>query len=624
MKTLLVGINASYSHTCLAVRSICAYVNQGGEVSPSLQSPRSAAVFSANPSAGSDAARNACSFVEFTINQPVGDILRGIVEQKPDTVLFSTYIWNAEITCKLIPDVKKLLPGAIIGAGGPEFGFAAEKYLTLLPELDFVVKGEGERVINNYQLIINNGRRRNNEQLSIINDQLKGVYYRTGDGQIRYSGDEELICDLSELQFPYPELVQNHDVDNKIYYYESSRGCPYSCAYCLSAVDKRVRFMPLERVYKDLQIFLDANVPLVKFVDRTYNLQPERYIAIWSYILEHHNGKTMFHFEIEAEYLTDEALDFLQKVPAGVMQFEIGVQSANKETLRAVNRSDNIEKLAENIRRIPRTIHQHLDLIAGLPYEDLESFGHSFDFVMALKPDALQLGFLKVLHGTPMEKYAAANNWKWMSQPVYETFSTPYMSYDDMLFLKDVEVLVDAYWNSGVFEHTMNFIGRTMGFWQFFSQMVCFARDRGVFAAAHRETFWFELFSEFIKANDKVNEPGVTGWRLKPVEGVAEKPAAKRGLCSEGETSPTHYSLIIINYSLLKYDFILRGKQGNFPSWYVRNYDKNRHWELLEQAGGIKNPREDFLHSEYEVFDCDVDADEPENHLGRFEKLVKY
>lgn len=622
MKTLLVGINASYSHTCLAVRSICAYVK------------------AKNPDAFID-------FKEFTINQPYGEIIRGIAQSNADTVLFSTYIWNAEITCKLIPDVKKLLPGAIIGAGGPEFGFAAEKYLTLLPELDFIVKGEGERVINNYQLIINNGRRRNNEQLSIINDQLKGVYYRTGDGQIRYSGDEELICDLSELQFPYPELLNRADFNsdtlcenksnknsllinnyslliNKIYYYESSRGCPYSCAYCLSAVDKRVRFMPLERVYKDLQIFLDANVPLVKFVDRTYNLQPERYIAIWSYILEHHNGKTMFHFEIEAEYLTEEALNFLQKVPAGVMQFEIGVQSANKETLRAVNRSDNIEKLAENIKRIPRTIHQHLDLIAGLPYEDLESFGHSFDFVMALKPDALQLGFLKVLHGTPMEKYAAANNWKWMSQPAYETFSTPYMSYDDMLFLKDVEVLVDAYWNSGVFEHTMKFIGRTMGFWKFFSQMVLFARARGVFAAAHRETFWFELFSEFIKANDKVNEPGVTGWRLKPVEGVAEKPAAKRGLCSEGETSPTHYSLIIINYSLLKYDFILRGKQGNFPLWYVRNYDKNRHWELLEQTGGIKNPREDFAHSEYEVFDFDVSADEPEKFPGHFEKLIRY
>lgn len=643
MKTLLVGINASYSHTCLAVRSICAYVNQGGEVSPSLQSPRSAAVFSANPSAGSDAARNACSFVEFTINQPVGDILRGIVEQKPDTVLFSTYIWNAEITCKLIPDVKKLLPGAIIGAGGPEFGFAAEKYLNLLPDLDFVVKGEGEKIIYNLQCIMYNFENLSGENESTVCSENPCVYYRSRNDENHYTLytiHYTLLPDLSELQFPYPELLNRADFNsdtlcekksntnsllinnyslliNKIYYYESSRGCPYSCAYCLSAVDKRVRFMPLERVYKDLQIFLDANVPLVKFVDRTYNLQPERYIAIWSYILEHHNGKTMFHFEIEAEYLSDEALDFLQNVPVGVMQFEIGVQSANKETLRAVNRSDNIEKLAENIRRIPRTIHQHLDLIAGLPYEDLESFGRSFDFVMALKPDALQLGFLKVLHGTPMEKYAAANNWKWMSQPVYETFSTPYMSYDDMLFLKDVEVLVDAYWNSGVFANTMKFIGRTMGFWQFFSQMVCFARDRGVFAAAHRETFWFELFSEFIKANDKVNEPGVTGWRLKPVEGVAEKPAAKRGLCSEGETSPTHYSL-------LKYDFILRGKQGNFPSWYVRNYDKNRHWELLEQTGGIKNPREDFAHSEYEVFDFDVTADEPEKFPGLFEKLIRY
>lgn len=342
--------------------------------------------------------------------------------------------------------------------------------------------------------------------------------------------------------------------------------------------------MPLERVYKDLQIFLDAQVPLVKFVDRTYNLQQERYIAIWEYILEHHNGKTMFHFEIEAEYLSEQALDFLQKVPAGVMQFEIGVQSANRETLRAVNRSDNIEKLAANIRRIPRTIHQHLDLIAGLPFEDLESFGRSFDFVMALAPDALQLGFLKVLHGTPMEKYAAANNWKWMQTPAYETFSTPYMSYDDMLFLKDVEVLVDAYWNSGVFANTMKYIGRTVGFWKFFCSMTEFCRASGAFEQPRRESYWFEILAKY---------------------------------------SANHTSYIV-HHTLLKYDFILRGKQGNFPEWYVRNYNKDRHWELLEQSGGVKNPRLDFAHSEYEVFDFDVDAEEPEKCPGQFEKLLKY
>lgn len=558
MKSLIVGINASYSHTCLGGRDIFAYVS--GRMAD-------------------ERGESNIDYKEFTINQPYGDVLRGIGESGAQVVLFCTYIWNAEMICKLIPDVKKVLPGVLIGAGGPEFGFAAQKYLTLLPDLDFIVKGEGEKIIYNLQLVISNygGKL----------DDVKGLYLRDANKNIKFTGEADLICDLSELRFPYPELLKhntetsNNYYLNKLFYYESSRGCPYACAYCLSSVDKRVRFMPLERVFADLQIFMDAGVPIVKFVDRTYNLQPERYIAIWKYILEHHNGKTMFHFEIEAEHLSEEALEFLQKVPAGVMQFEIGVQSANKKTLQAVNRSVNVEKLAENVKRIPRTIHQHLDLIAGLPYEDLESFGHSFDFVMSLKPDELQLGFLKVLPGTQMEKFALENGWQWMNLPVYETFSTPYMSYQDMMFLKDVEVLVDAFWNSGHFAHIMKYFGRTLGFWCFFSSLVPKARAAGAFESPRRDVYWFEFLAKEYAENPLILD-------------------------------------------LLKYDFILRGKQGNFPAWYKHIYDKNRHWELLEQNGGIKNPRTDFLKSEYEVFEFDVDAEEPEKFAGKWEKVVWY
>lgn len=565
MKILFVGINASYSHTCLAVREICEFVKCQLPADMFLET------------------------VEFTINQPVGEILRGIYERQPDLVLFSTYIWNAEITAKIIPDIKKLLPSVMIGAGGPEFGFAAELYLKKLPELDFVIKGEGEQTT----LEIVEGKDFNS---------IKGLYYRgsgDNDESVIFTGERELICDLSELPFPYPEL-QELPTDsgassinkNKIYYYESSRGCPYSCAYCMSSLDKRVRFKPLEQVFAELQIFLDRDIPLVKFVDRTYNLQPERYIAIWRYILQHHNGVTMFHFEIEAEFLTDEALDFLQSVPAGVMQFEIGVQSANKKSLDAVNRSTNIEKLAANVRRIPRTIHQHLDLIAGLPYENLESFGKSFDFVMSLKPDAIQLGFLKVLHGTQMERYAQENGWQWMENPVYETFSTPYLPYRDVLFLKDVEVLADAFWNSGVFFHTMRYIGREMGFWKFFKMMTELGQKQGVFDAARRETFWFE-------------------WLAGEIE---------RGCQNVSLNS-------VVLYDLLRYDFLLRGKQGNWPAWYRHNYKKDRHRQLLEDSGSLKNPRLDFGHSEYEVFSCDVDSLEPEKTIvenQRYEKLVRY
>lgn len=559
-KFLLIGVNASYSHTCLAVRSITEYIKQADK-------------------------NTDIDFAEFTINQPVGEILRGITKNAPQFVFFATYIWNAEIICKIIPDIKKILPDVKIGAGGPEFGFAAKMYLNKLPALDFIISGEGEETMRELVNVVTNDKFESANENPV--NMPAGVFYRQN-GNVVFSGERNLICNLSALPFAYPEVAQGKADYNKMYYYESSRGCPYSCAYCMSSLDKRVRFMPLERVYKDLQCFLDAGVPLVKFVDRTYNLQPERYIAIWEYILQHHNGKTMFHFEIEAEYLSEEALQFLQKVPEGVMQFEIGVQSTNKKTLQAVGRSPDVEKLAANVKRIPRTIHQHLDLIAGLPYEDLESFGKSFDDVISLKPDALQLGFLKVLHGTQMEKYAEQNGWKWMENPVYETFSTPYLSYDDMLFLKDIEVVLDAYWNSGVFANTMDYIGRHCGFWKFFCQMVEFGRSKETFEAPRRETYWFELLSAYTQPDAVIS-------------------------------------------NLLRYDFVLRGKQGNYPLWYEHRYNKERHRELLEAEHNINddkktpfNARLEFGHSEYEVFDFDVEKKCPENYPGTFEKLIKY
>lgn len=340
--------------------------------------------------------------------------------------------------------------------------------------------------------------------------------------------------------------------------------------------------MPLERTFKDLQRFMDAGVPLVKFVDRTFNLQPERYIKIWEYLLKNHNRKTMFHFEIEAEFLNKEALDFLQKVPEGLMQFEIGIQSSNKKTLKSINRSENTEDLAKNIRGIPSTIHQHLDLIAGLPFEDLESFGKSFDFVMNLEPDALQLGFLKVLSGTLMEQYAKENGWQWMENPAYETFSTPYLSYEDILLLKDVEVLVDAYYNSGVFKTSMKYIARTYGNWNFFVNLAKKARSKDYFDAPRREQYWFQVLKEEF-SEDK------------------------------------------ILYDLLRYDFVKRGKQGNFPDWYQHNYDKNKHRQMLEEAGALSNPRLDFAYSEYEVFNCDPRIEQPEKSFGtKTEILFRY
>lgn len=520
MRILLAAVNASYSHTCLAARAICEYVRVN------------------NASVQID-------FAEWTINQSHGEILEGMHSFRPDLLLFPTYIWNTSVVESLVLDAKKILPGCTIGAGGPEFGYNAKEYMSALPELDFVVVGEGEQTVL---------------ELSCTRDfcsdtlkEIKGLYYR-GKSGIEFSGERELLCDLSVLPFPYPVISE---CDTRIYYYESSRGCPFSCAYCISSLERSVRFMPLECVFADLQRFLDAGVRLVKFVDRTYNLDESRYLEIWKYILAHHNGKTMFHFEIEAEFLGEAALEFLQTVPAGVMQFEMGIQSANKRTLRAVCRSDRTEVLAANIRRIPRTIHQHLDLIAGLPHEDLESFGISFDFAMNLEPDMLQLGFLKILHGTQMESYAKQNGWKWTEKAAYETLATPSLPYADMIFLKHVEILVDAFWNSGSFRTTIEYAGKKYGFWSFFSTLARKAQVDDVFCQARRESFWFEYIAP---------------------------------MCDQ------------TMLELLRFDYIRAGKRGSFPAWYERRYDKTRHRNALENNGGVVNARLDFAYSDYDEF----------------------
>lgn len=597
MKILLVSVNASYMHTNVAIRALKTYAEKYCTLK-NLQ----------------------IEIAEYTINQPTGEVLRNIGFSGADAVFFSTYIWNGEYVCKLIPEIKKFLPGCLIGAGGPEFGYSAEKYLKMLPALDFVMFGEGEKTFSQIAELFSQ-----NQDFKSV----KGIYYRTpaepalneaaaktaaeqffrpaaqkeaGAGTVVYTGDPLPVENLDDLPFAYPEILSgNFDPDHKIYYYESTRGCPFGCAYCLSSVDKRVRFKSLEKVQQELQIFLDANVKLVKFIDRTYNLNPDRYIPIWEYILQNHNGKTMFHFEIEAEYFSEEALNFLQKVPEGVMQFEMGVQSANKETLKAVNRSANVEILAEKIRRIPRTIHQHLDLIAGLPYENLESFGRSYNFVMNLRPDALQLGFLKILNGTVMAEIASQNGWKWMETPVYETFSTPYLSFEDVAFLKDVEIATDAFWNKNIFSSTMNYLFRKISPWAFICSITNFGRSKGAFLQARKDLYWFALLNEFTEY--------LQGGKF---------------FCSEKLMAQFAALNVPLIRDLLRYDFVRGGKKGNFPEWYGHRYDKDRHRLLMDSKDLDGSTRIKFAMSEYEVFDFDVTAEKPEEHPGTFELLITY
>lgn len=540
MKILLAAVNSKFNHTNIAVRSIVRYVKKNFGDAEIL-------------------------FDEWTINMPVQEILRGIHSHKADTIIFSTYIWNSEIIQKILKDIKKIFPKILVGAGGPEAGFDAENWLIKNEALDFVVCGEGEKTILE---ISEKGK---------ISQEIKGLYIKEN-GEIKFTGERDLICNLDELPFPYEKI---EDPDNRIYYFESSRGCPFNCSYCMSSLDKRVRFFSLERTCGDIQKFLDANVALVKFVDRTYNLNEERYLKIWQYILDHHNGKTMFHFEIEAEFLSVAALNFLQKVPENVMQFEIGVQSCNPKTLEAVGRSKEIKKLFENIKRIPKTIHTHLDLIAGLPFEDLNSFGDSFEKVLSLKPDALQLGFLKVLHGTVMKSFAGKNGWQWMTSAPYEVLSTPYLSYEEILFLKDVEILTDAIYNSGIFSVTANYIGRKIGWKKFFFEAAKHARKSGALDDARKNIFWFKWLADYF-AEDK------------------------------------------IILQILKFDYMKLQKTSCFPEWMNHIYKKENHLEAMNVNEKLFDNRIEFAFSDYDEFSIDPLAEHPEETSGTFKYLFVY
>lgn len=387
--------------------------------------------------------------MEFTINQRLDFIADELFRQKPEVILFSCYIWNVDLLKQLCPLLKKIMPVCVIGFGGPEVSYESEAFLRENPAVDLVMRGEGELVfselLNYFDFAM---------PASLY--AIKGLTFRDGEEIVSTAQQEPL--DLSLLPFPYAEDFS--DVENQIIYYESSRGCPYSCGYCLSSIEKGVRFVPLEQVYTALQKFLDHKVRQVKFIDRTFNCKKSHAMGIWRYLKEHDNGITNFHFEITADLLDQDTIDFLQTVRKGLFQFEIGVQSTNPKTIAAINRNVNFEKLSGIVRQIKAggNIHQHLDLIAGLPYEDYDSFGRSFNDVYALQPEQLQLGFLKVLKGSMIYNRQQEFAIVYQDTAPYEVLTTHMLPYEDTLRLKAIEEMVETYYNSGKFLHTLAYL----------------------------------------------------------------------------------------------------------------------------------------------------------------------
>ena len=463
MKAVLAAVNAKYIHSNLAVYCLKAYAKQQGEE---------------------------VTLREYTINQNLEEILKGLYQEQPDFLALSCYIWNISMVKEIAAELHKILPELQIWVGGPEVSYDAGRFLTENPWASGVMRGEGEQTFTELLQMMQGKKSR---------EEILGISFRTEDGEICHNPDRPTM-DLSKVPFPYEDMT---GFENRIIYYESSRGCPFSCSYCLSSIDKRLRFRDLSLVLPELQFFLDRRVPQVKFVDRTFNCSHAHAKAIWKYLIEHDNGVTNFHFEVAADLLDEEEIAMIGTMRPGLIQLEIGVQSTNPQTIEEIHRKMDFAKVSDIVSRIRsvRNIHQHLDLIAGLPYEDIESFQRSFNMVYALQPDQLQLGFLKVLKGSYMYNRAESYGCVYTDREPYEVLYTRWLSFGDVLRLKRVEEMVEVYYNSAQFVRTLPVCMESFpDAFTFFDRLGDFYEEKGYFGIAHTRIRRYEILLEFMEA----------------------------------------------------------------------------------------------------------------------------
>lgn len=483
MKFLLVALNAKYIHSNPALYSLRAHAGEALQLHVEL--------------------------AEYTINHMFSDVLGDIYKRRPDVIGFSCYIWNIETVLPLVKELKKLIPTVPIWLGGPEVSYDAPELLQKYPEITGIMVGEGEETFREllaYYLEAHGGKcdetgvgaegARRKKALS----DIPGLCLQSGYTEAR------ALTDLSELPFLYEDLGM---FENRIIYYESSRGCPFRCSYCLSSIDKKVRLRELDTVKKELQFFLDKKVPQVKFIDRTFNCNHAHATAIWRYILEHDNGVTNFHFEISADLLNEKELELLGKMRPGLVQLEIGVQSTNPDTLAAIHRNMDVDKLTHIVARINqgKNVHQHLDLIAGLPYEDYDSFGASFDRVYAMKPEQLQLGFLKVLKGSEMADRAEEFGISYMDRAPYEVLFTKWLSFEEVQKLKRIEEMVELYYNSNQFRYTLRFLERAFSSaFRMYEALAEYYEEQGYVVNSPARSYRYQVLLSFACRWDGENE----------------------------------------------------------------------------------------------------------------------
>lgn len=495
MKVLLAAINAKYIHSNLGIYSLKTY---GEKMLKEWGLAEQAEI----------------SLAEYTINHQMEQILQDIYKRKPDVIGFSCYIWNISYVKMILADIKKVLPDVKIWAGGPEVSYHGEAFLKEEPAVDLVMMGEGEITFAHFLKALLEG-----EDLK----QVPGLMVRNADGTFTDTGFRQ-VMDMSQIPFPYA-FMDMKELEHRIIYYESSRGCPFSCAYCLSSIDKKLRFRSLDLVLPELEWFLQAKVPQVKFVDRTFNCKKSHAMAIWQYIRDHDNGVTNFHFEIAADLLDKDELDLLSTMRPGLVQLEIGVQSTNEKTLEAIRRKTDIEEIREITETINswHNIHQHLDLIAGLPWEDLESFKKSFNDVYEMEPEQLQLGFLKVLKGSYMEELIPTCDLLYSAAPPYEVLCTKWLSYGDVLELKDIEEMTEVHYNSRQFTCTLKELEKEFDTpYEMFSFMAGYYNKNHLFGISHSRIARYEILWKIIQ--ERLEKNGKCETQGKPENGgVSEK-----------------------------------------------------------------------------------------------------
>lgn len=525
-KNLLIGINSQYIHTNLAIRYLKSFAE-----------------------ANSD---KKIEIYESNINNQIHSVVTDIFLKKPDRVIFSVYIWNKEFIFSVVRELKKILPNLEIVLGGPEVTYNPEETLRENKDVDYILVGEGERVFLNF--------------LTKEKTEIKGVGYLKND-KYHFLGEEDLIENLEIIPFPYTDEEINDNT--KIVYYESSRGCPFSCSYCLSSVDRCVRYWAIDRVKEDLLKFLNSKIKLVKFVDRTFNLRKDRYLEIWQFLLENYREGIVFHFEINANVFDDETIEFLKKVPKNYFQFEIGVQSINKETMESINRRNLLERLEKNIKSISKNIHLHVDLIAGLPYDTYEKFQDSFNYVHELGAEMIQLGFLKILKGTKISSEIEKYSYKYMDLPPYEVLENKFITFEEIIKLKNVEKMLDYFYNSEKFKNSVRYTieNNYETPYKFYEEISEYFKEKGYLGIGHKLVNIFNIFMEFYKEK-----------RFKNLEIFTE---------------------------FLKLDYLYIGKPGVYPSWFVSKKDKEEYNEILKKMD-FKSIREANKNTELEEFEYNI------------------